>query len=218
MPAATLDYLQVLIRILISVTIGSLIGAERVMHGRAAGIRTHILVCLGACMTSMTGLFVSDVLHHQGDVLRISAQVVSGIGFLGAGMIILKNNNVIAGLTTAAGVWATGAIGVAVGYGFYYGAALVTVAYLLTIVIFVRFEKRKKMTQVIYVEIDDMYRANAIVEELRALLGVNFIYRFQMPKSGQQGHLGVDLVIEKRIAVDMNALCEKEHIVFAQED
>ena len=95
--------LSTVLRSLAAVIIGGLIGSERARHGRAAGMRTHILVCLGACMTSMTSMFVSDSLGNNGDVFRIPAQVVSGIGFLGAGMIILKNNNVITGLTTAAG-------------------------------------------------------------------------------------------------------------------
>lgn len=94
--------LSTVLRSLAAVVIGGLIGSERARHGRAAGMRTHILVCLGACMTSMTSMFVSDALGNNGDVFRIPAQVVSGIGFLGAGMIILKNNNMITGLTTAA--------------------------------------------------------------------------------------------------------------------
>ena len=95
--------LSTVLRSLAAVVIGGLIGSERARHGRAAGMRTHILVCLGSCMTSMTSVFVSDIMGNNGDVFRISAQVVSGIGFLGAGMIILKNNNMITGLTTAAG-------------------------------------------------------------------------------------------------------------------
>lgn len=107
----SLDFLlQVLLRSFLAVVIGGVIGSERARHGRAAGMRTHILVCLGSAMTSMTSMYVSDVLMHQGDVLRIPAQVISGIGFLGAGMIIFKSNNVIIGLTTAAGVWTTAVI------------------------------------------------------------------------------------------------------------
>ena len=95
--------LSTVLRSLAAVIIGGLIGSERARHGRAAGMRTHILVCLGTCMTSMTSMFVSDALGNNGDVFRIPAQMVSGIGFLGAGMIILKSNNIITGLTTAAG-------------------------------------------------------------------------------------------------------------------
>lgn len=85
---------SILIRMILAVLIGGIIGSERARHGRAAGMRTHILVCLGAALTSMTSMYVSDVLGNSGDVFRISAQVISGVGFLGAGMIILKNNNI----------------------------------------------------------------------------------------------------------------------------
>ena len=109
-----LDFvLQILIRTFLAVIIGGLIGSERARHGRAAGMRTHILVCLGACLTSMISIYAALYLGSTGDLTRISAQVISGIGFLGAGMIILKNNNVITGLTTAAGVWTTSVIGIA---------------------------------------------------------------------------------------------------------
>ena len=89
--------INTIIRSLAAVIIGGLIGSERARHGRAAGMRTHILVCLGSCMTAMTSMYVSQTLG-VGDVLRLPAQVISGIGFLGAGMIILKPNNVITGL------------------------------------------------------------------------------------------------------------------------
>lgn len=154
------------LKLIIAVVLGALIGNERSRHGRAAGMRTHILVCHGACMTSMVSLFVSDVLMHQGDVLRIPAQVISGIGFLGAGMIILKNNNVITGLTTAAGIWTTGVIGIAVGYGFFSGAIISAVLFLATITIFSRFERKKRMTQVLYVEIGDMYKTNQVIDRI----------------------------------------------------
>ena len=213
-----LDMVQVVIRALLAVVIGALIGSERALHGRAAGVRTHIFICLGACTTSMTSLFVSDVLEHEGDVFRISAQVISGIGFLGAGMIILKSNNVIAGLTTAAGVWATGAIGVAVGYGFYFGAIVVTAFFLVTIILFAKFERRKKTTEVVYVEIDDMYKANELINKISDMLNTNFTYHFNPPKSECKGHLGIDLIIEKRIDFDITELCSIENVVFVAED
>ena len=106
-------------------------------------------------MTSMTSVYVENAVGISGDVFRIPAQVISGIGFLGAGMIILKNNNVITGLTTAAGVWTTATIGVALGYGYYVGAAIVAVLFLATIVFLTRFERYKKSTEILYIEIDD---------------------------------------------------------------
>lgn len=110
---------SVILRICLAVFCGSLIGIERGKHGRAAGLRTHILVCLGATITSLTSIFVFKNLEITGDVFRIPAQVISGIGFLGAGTILVRNKSMITGLTTAAGVWATGSVGIAIGYGFY---------------------------------------------------------------------------------------------------
>ena len=100
-----LDVWQVLIRCAAAIIVGAIIGSERAKHGRAAGMRTHILVCLGATMTAMTGLYIAEIMGMSSDVSRIAAQVISGVGFLGAGMIVLKSNSVITGLTTAAGVW-----------------------------------------------------------------------------------------------------------------
>lgn len=213
------DFLiKVTVRSILAVVIGALIGSERARHGRAAGMRTHILVCLGSMLTSMVSIFVSDVLGNNGDVLRISAQVISGIGFLGAGMIILKNNNVITGLTTAAGVWTTSIIGIAVGYGFYSGAIIATILFLSTIILFSKLERKKKSTEVIYIEIDDMYKANDVVENLKEHIHTEFSYKFLAPKSSFQGNLGINVIIERRQHLDVLKLTEIENVVFAEEE
>ncbi len=209
---------QVAFRCLISVLIGSLIGNERARHGRAAGMRTHILVCIGAALTSMISIYVSDVLGQGGDVLRISAQVISGIGFLGAGMIILKSNNVITGLTTAAGVWTTSVIGIAVGFGFYSGAIIATVLFMITTTLFSKFEKNKKATEIIYVEIDDMYRANKVISDITTKIDSPFMHRFVSPKTLTSGHLGVNIIIDKRLNVNIDSILEIENVVFVEDE
>lgn len=207
-----------LLKLLVSVVFGAVIGSERSRHGRAAGMRTHILVCLGACMTSMTSIFVSDVLMHEGDVFRISAQVISGIGFLGAGMIILKSNNVITGLTTAAGIWATGVIGIAVGYGFFTGAMFSVILFLITITLFSKFERRKRLAQVFYVEIGDMYQTNRIMKEISALIDSEFTIRTMPPRSEKSGNIGLNVVIERRGNLTVEEICGIKDVVFAIED
>lgn len=209
--------IQTLVRSLAAVLIGSLIGSERARHGRAAGMRTHILVCLGSCMTALTSMYVSQT-FGVGDVFRIPAQVVSGIGFLGAGMIILKANNMITGLTTAAGVWTTATIGIALGYGYYAGAVIVTVLFLATIILFAKFERRRKSAEVIYIELDDLYRVNAVLSELERYIPEPFTYQIFAPKSGHSGHVGINLVIDKRINLDVSGLIEIENVVFAIEE
>ena len=212
------NIIEVLLRSIAAVVIGTLIGSERMRHGRAAGMRTHILVCLGSCMTSMTSMYVANMLGNNGDVFRIPAQVVSGIGFLGAGMIILKNNNVITGLTTAAGVWATATIGVALGYGFYVGAVIVTLLFLATIILFAKFERKRKSAEVIYIEIDDLYKVNAVLSRLREVIPESFTYQIFAPKSEKNGNIGMNIVIDKRIDFDISSLCDSENIAYAIED
>ncbi|MEE1047868.1 MAG: MgtC/SapB family protein [Clostridia bacterium] len=209
--------INTIIRSLAAVIIGGLIGSERARHGRAAGMRTHILVCLGSCMTAMTSMYISQTLG-VGDASRIPAQVISGIGFLGAGMIILKSNNVITGLTTAAGVWTTATIGIAVGYGYYIGAIIVTVLFLATIILFAKFERHRKSAEVIYIELDNLYKVNTTLAELKKYIPEAFSYQIFAPKSNHSGNVGINLVIDKRIDLDVSRLTEIENVVFAIEE
>ena len=119
------NLLTLLIRTLLALICAGVIGFERGAHGSAASLRTHILVCLGAMIAMCTGVFVS--MYYQADAERIGAQVVSGIGFLGAGTIMVNRGHV-KWLTTAAGLWASACIGLAIGTGFYEAAIIGTVA------------------------------------------------------------------------------------------
>ena len=109
--------LAILLRILAAVVIGGLIGLERGMKNRPAGLRTYMLVCVGACVVMLTNQYIFQT-SATGDPTRMAAQVVSGIGFLGAGTIIVTRRNQIKGLTTAAGLWASAGVGLALGIGF----------------------------------------------------------------------------------------------------
>jgi putative Mg2+ transporter-C (MgtC) family protein len=125
----------VLKRLLLITLLAGLIGYERERHGRAAGFRTHILVGLGSCVVMLTGLYLSEALagQHDFDPTRMAAQVVSGIGFLGAGTI-LRFRASVRGLTTAASLWAVGGVGLAVGAGFVWGA--VATALIIVVALF----------------------------------------------------------------------------------
>ena len=92
-------------KMLCAMICGGAIGLEREYKGRSAGFRTHILICLGACMTAMTGQYIVIVLHYSADMARLGAQVIAGIGFIGAGAIIVTKKNQVKGLTTSAGLW-----------------------------------------------------------------------------------------------------------------
>lgn len=113
-----LSLLSAIIRIIVTVIIAGVLGYERGSKSRPAGLRTHILVALGACIVMMTNQYVYQA-YETGDLVRMGAQVVSGIGFLGAGTIIVTRKNQIKGLTTAAGLWASACVGLAAGLGLY---------------------------------------------------------------------------------------------------
>lgn len=143
---------------------------------------------------------------------------IIGVGFLGAGMIILKNNNTVTGLTTAAGVWTTGAIGVALGYGFYFGAAVVAVLLLSSIVLLSKFEKRKKANEIIYIEIDDIYKTNDILNEIKRIFKEPFEYQVTPPKSGSQNNMGIIIIFRNTFDFNCDDLLKMDSIVFVAED
>ena len=145
--------ISVALRLILALVMGGLIGMERGLHGRAAGMRTHILVCVGACMTALVGIYIMRINPGE-NITRIAAQVISGIGFLGAGTIMIRNQSVITGLTTAAGVWCTATIGIALGYGFYLGAIVATVIALITATWLTRLETGKKNLMRVYLELE----------------------------------------------------------------
>ena len=182
-----------LFRILLAVFIGGCIGSERGRHGRAAGLRTHILVCLGAAMTVLVGLYSTQILHLDGDPMRISAQVITGVGFLGAGTIITRNHTRVTGLTTAAGLWATACLGLAIGAGFYAGAIAAWLLMTVTITIFTKLEHGIKQmhSDTYYLELSHISHVNEFVNEISAQVSS---IQVLPAKSGTPEHIGLEIV------------------------
>ncbi len=116
------NMLSIVLRLTLAVLFGGIIGLERGMKGHPAGLRTHILVCIGASLAMVTNQYIISSMGIEGDPSRLGAQVISGIGFLGAGTILVTGKQKIKGLTTAAGLWASACMGIAIGIGFYEGA------------------------------------------------------------------------------------------------
>lgn len=189
------NYVTIALRLLLAIIAGGIIGNERGKHGSAAGLRTHILVCIGATMTALTGYFVYVTLGISSDIMRLAAQVVSGIGFLGAGMIIHKNGNIVTGLTTAAGMWATAAIGIALGYGFYSGAIIATVGCVFTAAFLSRIERKRKEITHIYIEIDLTCNINNVLDEIRDKLDRDAFIESVPPKSNISNTIGVYVTV-----------------------
>ncbi len=137
-PVRSVDFLGVLVRMIFTLLCGATIGLERSYKNRSAGFRTHILVCTGATVASVTGIYLYLNLGLPTDISRIGAQVVAGLGFIGAGTIFVTAKNSLKGLTTAAGLWTTGIIGLAIGGGFYEGAVMATILVLVVQIWFSR--------------------------------------------------------------------------------
>ena len=163
---------SVLFRLVMSLILGGLVGFERGHHGRAAGLRTHILVCLGATMAALVGLYSTQILGFNSDPLRVGAQVVSGIGFLGVGTIMIKDHSRVTGLTTAAGLWTTACIGLSIGMGFYLAALIAFAIVIITFSILVFLDKstRIKNTYMCYVEISDISNIKTFYDEIKGLV------------------------------------------------
>lgn len=145
-----LSFWDVLCRLLAAVVCGGIIGIERGRKHRPAGFRTHMLVCMGAALTIILSIYLSAMItgvwslestdSARTDISRFGAQVINGIGFLGAGTIIITGRQQVKGLTTAAGLWASACMGLAIGAGFYIGALVGSVFILMTIIVFSRLE------------------------------------------------------------------------------
>ena len=130
---------EMILKLVLAMVFGGLIGLEREIGNRPAGYRTHTLVCMGSVLVMMTSEFMLNTYSHLPDPARLGAQVISGIGFLGAGTI-LKDGSRVRGLTTAASLWVVACIGLAIGVGFYWGALIATLLSYVTLVFLKKFE------------------------------------------------------------------------------
>lgn len=225
-PSQILDFLRecnlttTILRILLSMVLGGAIGLQREKNGHAAGFRTHILVCMGAAMTVLTGVFAVQVLHFSGDPLRIAAQVVSGIGFIGAGTILITQKSHVRGLTTAAGLWATASVGLAAGIGFYEAAILCTAIILIVIALLKGFDRalsdHAPIPVKLYFELDAPASVNIVLDDIHRM-GISFAgLKVKPPRSGHTGYIGLEATLRN---ADAQQLLRKvrgvSHVVFA---
>ena len=164
-------YEAIIFRILASIIVGGVIGLERGMKNRAAGLRTYILVSVGACLIMLTNQYIYQC-TGAGDPMRLGAQVVSGIGFLGAGTIVVTRHNQIRGLTTAAGLWASAGVGLALGIGFHEAAFAAAIGIYVTLTILQRWERHlRRATRLleVYIELEYSLPLSDFVQQLRGL-------------------------------------------------
>lgn len=164
-------YLAVAIRIVAAAILGGVMGLERGLKNRAAGLRTYMLVCVGSCLIMLTNQYIYQM-YQFGDPVRMGAQVVSGIGFLGAGTIIVTRRHQIKGLTTAAGLWASAGVGLAVGIGFYEGAVAGAFTVLVVMTFLQRMDnKMHSRTRAldIYFELSNSVSLGDLLRQIRSL-------------------------------------------------
>ena len=212
----------VVIRVVLAALAGALVGLEREFHGRAAGMRTHMMVALGAALAAMIGLFTVKELGFSSDPLRVGAQVISGVGFLGAGTILLRGGGSrISGLTTAAGLWTAASIGLAVGIGFYVGAFMTVVAAMLTFTLITSLEhflNRKRQRMAIYLELENVDAVAPMLEMLRTEYGL-MEAQVTPPRSGTAPHVGMESLVRvpQKLSTTENLkrFTDLEHVVFA---
>ncbi len=175
-----LNFASMLLRLALSIAAGGLIGFERERKGRPAGFRTYMLVAMGAALTMMLGQYFSIMLHGEWagaaggavtDVSRFGAQVINGVGFLGAGTIIVTGRQEVKGLTTAAGLWASACMGLAIGAGFYECMLVGFLLVLMCMNLLPLVEERAlsdSRNMNIYLELDSMDNLSSIVNHLKA--------------------------------------------------
>lgn len=220
-----LNIYTVIIRIFLTLLLGGLIGYERQRNGHAAGFRTHILVCLGAAMTVMTGIFATYTLGYNSDPLRVGAQVISGIGFIGAGAIMMTDKKNIKGLTTAAGLWSTAAIGLSAGCGFYEGAIICTAVILIVMSSFKSIDRalfRKKPVINLYIEIEGALNVNSVLNELIMKKIDASSVNIRSAMSECKENIGIECTVvcksKEKAGALLSEVCSCAHVAFAVEN
>jgi putative Mg2+ transporter-C (MgtC) family protein len=163
--------LSIIVRLTLATLCGGLIGYDRSRKRRPAGFRTHILVCIGSTLVMITSQYINDIMGYGSDPTRLGAQVISGIGFLGAGTILITGKQQVKGLTTAAGLWASACMGLAIGIGFYEGAIIGCTFILGSMTLLHRFDNyvmSKTKLMEIYVQLSSVKGVSLVFDSIRS--------------------------------------------------
>ena len=213
----------VVVRIFAAVIIGGLLGLERGLKNRPAGMRTYMLVCVGSCIIMLTNQYVVQILG--GEPTRLAAQVVSGIGFLGAGTIIVTRRSQIKGLTTAAGLWSSAGVGIALGIGFYEAALVGTFAIFVVMTLLQKMDNkmhRKTKNLEVYIEINRNMSLSNLMQALRDKeFDVQDVQResgLEADSDGNRAYI-MQLKLQKRLhhLEVVDEIRSLEHVVYAEE-
>lgn len=185
-----LNIISISLRLFLALVCGGILGIERERKRRPAGFRTYMLVCIASALVMITSQYIYEV-YETTDPTRMGAQVISGIGFLGAGTIIVTGRQQVKGLTTAAGLWASACMGLAIGIGFYEVAILGLAFIILVMALLHKLDSivvSKSKVIDIYAEVDEIGDISTLIEYLRKNnMSVNDI---QITKSKNNGDIG----------------------------
>ena len=189
-----IGWLTTAVRLVLAVICGGFIGLERERKRRPAGFRTHILICLGAAMTTLTSQYLALNLGFNTDTARLGAQVIAGVGFIGAGTIIVTKRRQVKGLTTAAGLWTAAIVGLCCGAGFFEGALLTTFIILIVEFAFVKLEYsvfNSSKAFNLYVEYSGAQNLSAVVDTIKN----NGVYIKDIEITKSQGDAAVSCAV-----------------------
>lgn len=221
--AAEFDLLGVTIRLLFALIVGLVIGIDREMKRRVAGIKTHILVCLGAAMVMITSQYMMMNFGDVADPARMGAQVVSGVGFLGVGTIIVTGRNQVRGLTTAASIWVCACVGLAAGIGFIEGVILALLFLVFTLKVLGKLDRvvQKRAKEIdFYIEFKDNKGLTQFVDQMKA--NEYKIVRMQIGKCEDEegcpnALVGIRVKGRENFADFFNDLRRQKYIKFVEE-
>ena len=205
------DHLHTFARLILALVLGGMVGIERERKKQPAGFRTHVVLCLGSALMMMTSIHVAlEIDGVHGDASRIAAQVVSGVGFLGGGAI-LRMGVTIRGLTTAASLWSTSGIGLAVGCGYYYGAVLMTVLMLTTLSLLSSVEIllfRSKSIRTMLVIARDIPGLIGAVERVLTQEGIK-VLSLRVTHGSSEGTVDLEATIDTPPGADLNKMVKE---------
>lgn len=207
---AHINIVSVSLRLLLSIVLGGILGIERGRKRRPAGFRTYVVVCIGSTLAMLTNQYLYEYLNAP-DPSRIAAQVVSGIGFLGAGTIMVTGHSQVKGLTTAAGLWGAAALGLAIGCGFYTGAVLGCLCLFIAMQVLHTIDTylmRNAKCMLVYVEFKDIKCISRFLGYLRA----NQINACEMEMNRVKGQKDSSVSIITNLQLPK----KKEHIVIIE--
>lgn len=218
-----LNMLSMLVRTVLAIAIGGVLGIERGRKNRPAGMRTHMLVCLGSALVMMTNQYAVQTTAAT-DPVRMGAQVISGIGFLGAGTIIVTGKSQIKGITTAAGLWTAACCGLAIGIGFYEGAIIGGVAIFVIMTVMHNFDtviKGRSKIMDLYIELDGRNLFSEFIQYTRQQ-GID-VFDVQLQKNNPAGEVVLSVFLsvttrEKRQHHDvLQALAKGPGVLYVEE-